>query len=368
MNDEIKEKLKMKIAISQMKNEEDKAMNKKEKFVFKNIGIAACIIASLTEAVFAGNKIIENIWKTPEKIQNITDKITEESKKENITEEQAKEIAINKLKEIGFNTNIINTNHYKEIDSNTIIYRFDTEDNYEISIDGQTGKFNSIWNDNKNQQDCNIEITQDEAIKIANQYYKLFGFKEGEYEITQIYSNNKEGSGKGKGFKIDITYNKKYGDTHNPYEIINIGIESKNKNFDYFVVQNTPFDNNETIITEDEAIQIALEEDKKIETNKIIETKAKKMVVKMNANAYERITNKEKFYEAMQTVNYPNEERNYYNVEDKVRNAWVVVITYEDTYDGDIMRRYTEGQYSYFVDCTTGEIIGGHVMDYTINR
>ena len=35
MSDQIKEKLKMKIAISQIKNEEEKAMNKKEKFVNK---------------------------------------------------------------------------------------------------------------------------------------------------------------------------------------------------------------------------------------------------------------------------------------------------------------------------------------------
>jgi hypothetical protein len=36
-----------------------------------------------------------------------------------------------------------------------------------------------------------------------------------------------------------------------------------------------------------------------------------------------------------------------------------VEITYEDNYDGDIVKRYTEGVYNYFVDCTTGEIIGG---------
>lgn len=368
MNDEIKEKLKMKIAISQIKNEEEKAMNKKEKFVFKNIGIAACVLMSLTGVVFAGSKVIENIWKTPERIENITDQITEDSKKENITEKQAKEVAINKLKEIGFNTNIVNTNHYKDVDSNKIMYRFGTEDNYEISIDGQTGEFYDIWNNNKSRQDVNIEITEDEAKEIANKYCKLFGFKEEEYEITKIWSNNKDGSGKGAGYKIDIEYNKKYGEIYNPYESISIGIESKNKDFDYFRVENIPFDNNETIITEDEAIQIALNEDKKIETNKIVETKAKKMIVKMNADAYERINNKEKYYEAMQTVDYPNEEKNYYNVEDKIRNAWVVVITYEDTYDDNISKRYTEGQYSYFVDCTTGEIIGGHTMDYTYSN
>lgn len=362
MNDKMKEKLRMKIAISQIKNEEEKAMNKKEKFIFKNIGIAACVVVSLTGVVFAGSKVVEKIWKNPEKIENVTDKITEESKKENITEQQAREIAISKLKEIGFNTNIIKTNHYKEIDSNDIIYRFDTEDNYEISIYGKTGEFFDIWNDNINQ-DCNITITEEEAIEEANKYYKLFGFREGEYEITSIYSNNSEGTGKGNGYKFDITYNKKYGEIYNPYEYISISIESKNKDFDYFRVENKQFDNNETIITEDEAIQIAINQDKKIETNKIVETKAKKMVVQMNANAYERINNKEKYYESIQTVDYPNKERNYYKVEDRIRNAWVVVITYEDNFE-DESKRYTEGKYSYFVDCTTGEIIGGHTMDY----
>lgn len=367
MNDKIKNELKMKIAISKIRNEEEKNMNKTGKFIFKNIGIAACTIMVLTGGVFATSKVIENIWKTPKKIENVTEQITEESKKENITEDQAKEIAIQKLEQIGFNTNIINTNHYKEIDSNTIIYRFHTEDNYEISINGQTAEFESIWNFNKNQQDCNIEITEDEAIQIANQYYTLFGFKEGDYEITNIFCNNNRGSGKDSGYKIDITYHKKYGEIYNPYEMISVSIESKNKNFDSFTVKNEPFDNNEIIISKEEAIQIALEEDKKIETNKVVETKAERRIVKMNADAYERINNKEEYYEAMQTVDYPNEGRNYYNIEDKVRNAWVVVLTYEDNFDS-VAERYTEGKYSYFVDCTTGEIIGGYTMDYTLSN
>lgn len=365
-----KNKVKFKIAISKIKEENDIVMENKTKGIFKTVATALAGIVLSTGVVFAGTMVYENIWKTPEKIQlssgdfeEIT-KITEESKKENMTEEKAKEIAINKLKEIGFNHNIVGTNHYKKFDSNTIIYRFDTEDNYEISIDGQTGEFFDIWNNNKNNQDINVTITEEEAKEIANKYYKLFGFKEGEYEISKVWVNNNEGSGKGAGFKIDITYNKKYGDIYNPYESISIGIESKNKNFDYFRVENIPFDNNEIIITENEAINIALKEDEKIETNKVESTKAKLMVVKMNADAYDRINNKDKHYEAMQTPEFPLEERNYYNIEDRVRKAWVVVITYEDNYGDDIVKRYTEGKYSYFVDATTGEIIGGHTLDY----
>ena len=367
MNDDIKKKVKRKIAIHQIKKEQENSIiNGSKKFIFKNIGITIGILISLTGVVFASHKVIETIWEKPEKIDNITDQITAESQEENITEEQAKTIAMNKLKEIKFNTNIISTNHYKELDSNTIMYRFITEDNYEISINGTTGEFYSIWNNN-DIQDRDIEITEDEAKKVADEYYKLFGFKEGEYKITKIWVNNKERTGKDKGFKIDITYNKTYGETYNPYENISIGIESKNKELEYFRVENIPFDNNEIKITKEDAIQIALEEDKKIGTTKIVDTQVKQMIVKMNTDAYDRIHNYEEYYKSMQSQGYNTEDKNYYDIKDKVRNAWVVVITYEDNFD-NVIERYTEGKYSYFIDCTTGEIIGGHSMDYTYSN
>lgn len=365
-----KDKIKTKIAISKIKEENDIVMENKTKGILKMIATGTAGIVFCTGVVFAGTKVIENIWKTPEKIQlssgnfeEVT-KVTEESKKENISEEKAKEIAINKLNEIGFNSNIVRTNHYKQYDSNKIRYSFETEDNYAITIDGQTGEFFEIWNHNKNIQDLNKYISVQEAIETANKYYKLFGFKEGEYEITSVHSNNKNGTDKDNGFKIDIEYCKKYGDLYNEYERISLAIESKNKDIDYFRVDNIPFDNNELVITEDEAINIALKEDEKIETNKVESTQAKLMIVKMNADAYDRINEKDKHYKAMQTVDYPIEERNYYKVDDRVRKAWVVVITYEDNYGEDTVKRYTEGKYSYFVDATTGEIIGGTTMDY----
>ena len=363
-----KNKVKLKIAISKIKEENDIVMEDKKRNIFKTVATATIGILLSTGFVFAGSKVIEKIWKKPEKIQNITYEVTEESKKENITEEKAKEIAINKLNEVGFNANIVGTDHYKEVDSNKIEYRFKTEDGYGIEIDGFSGKFCSFYNDKNNLQDLNIEITEEEAIEAANKYYKLFGLKEGDYELTDIqinaYSDKMKATEKGPGCTFQIAYQKKYGEIYNPYEYVVIVVQSKNKALESIRISEIPFDNNETIITEDEAIQIALNEDKKIESGKVVNTKAKKMIVKMNADAYDRINNKTKHYEAMQTVDYPAEERNYYNVEDKVRNAWVVVLTYEDNFGDDVVKRYTEGQYSYFVDCTTGEIIGGATMDY----
>lgn len=367
-----KNKIKTKIAISKIKEESDIVMEKKTKSVFKTVVTAIAGIILSTGAVFAGTKVYETIWRTPKKIQFSSgnfEEITEESKKENISEEEAKKIAIEKLNQIGFNADIVGTNHYKaEIGSDKIMYRFNTSDNYEITIDGQTGEFCDLWNNNKNIQDRSIEITQDEAISIANKYYKLFGYKEKEYEISRIWSNNNQGSGEGNGYKIDIVYNKKYGELFNPYESIWVSVESKDKDIDCFSVDNIPFDNNEVVVTEQEAVDIALKEDEKIKTNKVESTKAKLMVVKMNADAYDRINNTDKYYKEMQTPNYPVEERTYYKIDDKIRKAWVVVINYEDNFENDVAKRYTEGAYSYFVDSTTGEIIGGHTMDYIYSQ
>lgn len=366
-----KNKVRTKIAISKIKEENDMAIeNRRLKGVFKKVATVMVGIVFSTGVVLAGNKVYEAVWKNPEKIQlSYSDfedntKITEESKKENISEDDAKKIAIDKLKNVGLNYDIVGTNHYKEYDSNKIMYRFDTKDNYEISINGQNGELFDVWNNNKNSQDTSKYMTENQAKELANKYYNLFGYQDGEYEITKVKSVNNEGTGVGPGFRMTVIYNKKYGDVYNPYEYIVITLESKNMSLAMFRVENIPFDNNEVCISESDAINIALKEDEKIDVPKVESTKAELMVVKMNADAYDRINNKEKYYEAMQTPNYPTEERNFYKVDDKVRRAWVVVIKYENNFGEDIAKRYTEGSYSYFVDATTGEIIGGHVLDY----
>ena len=366
-----KNKVRTKIAISKIKEENDMAIeNRRLKGVFKKVATVMVGIVFSTGVVLAGNKVYEAVWKNPEKIQlSYSDfedntKITEESKKENISEDDAKKIAIDKLKNVGLNYDIVGTNHYKEYDSNKIMYRFDTKDNYEISINGQNGELFDVWNNNKNAQDTSKYMTENQAKELANKYYNLFGYQDGEYEITKVKSVNNEGTGVGPGFRMTVIYNKKYGDVYNPYEYIVITLESKNMSLAMVRVENIPFDNNEVCISESDAINIALKEDEKIDMPKVESTKAELMVVKMNADAYDRINNKEKYYEAMQTPNYPTEERNFYKVDDKVRRAWVVVIKYENNFGEDIAKRYTEGSYSYFVDATTGEIIGGHVLDY----
>ena len=61
-NDKIFEKVKMKIAISNVK-EEDIDMKKNRIGFGKGIGIAACLVLSTTGVVFAANQIINKLLK-----------------------------------------------------------------------------------------------------------------------------------------------------------------------------------------------------------------------------------------------------------------------------------------------------------------
>ncbi len=63
MEDEIMKKLKLKIAISEIKKESDIAMNRKRKFVNPKIGIAACACLVLTTGVVFGKDIEHYIKK-----------------------------------------------------------------------------------------------------------------------------------------------------------------------------------------------------------------------------------------------------------------------------------------------------------------
>lgn len=367
-NNKIFEKVKMKIAISNVK-EEDIVMNKsKLNIIAKGIGIAACIALSMTGVVFASSKIIESIWKNPEKV-NPTYEIIDEIRKKNITIDEAKEVAINKLEEVGFNSNIIKQEERKTYNNENIDYLFTTETEYEITIEGSTGQFFAIRNCKEFKQDENKAYTLEEAKEIADKYFKQFGFDKDGFEFTKVQvdvgPDVKKGGEQTRGSRLEVRYNKKYDNQISSSQYVNIvldtGLEDR---FESIMTKNEPFENNEYIITKDEAVSKAKEYDKNITDMKIAETKAEKKIVKINDKAYSRMQNYKEFYEPMQNENFDNSKYNYYAVDEKLRNAWVVVLKYDDKYFTDnVVKRYSEGAFTYYVDATTGEIIGGEILD-----
>lgn len=389
MNDKIKEKLKMEIAISQIKNEEKKAMNKKEKIVFKNIGIAACVLMSLTGVALASSKVIEKVFKEPKKYESYNEileeraeiqgsqEVTQEDETKSIDIEQAVTEANDILNKFGYeNQEFV----VKELKKNYVLgadlsYLLATNKNLnkgiQVDINAKNGKCVGICDqDLWNKKVISDSISKEEAIEKSEEIYKLFGLKENEYKLKQI-----EG---GPDAKYDgenpntwnITYAKTYDGAFNFFERLEMYFGIKDGKLliynVYIANDHIEFNNNEIVISKEDAKKIALEEDKKITDNEVDFTITNLEIRQVNSWIYLLEQNGGKYPDSKQEkledgtiVTYPQ----YRTVENRARKVWVVNIHYKQGEpDPNNEKKYNSK--SIFVDCTTGEVVGGADESY----
>lgn len=389
MSDQIKEKLKMKIAISQIKNEEEKAMNKKEKFVLKNIGIAACILMSLTGVVFAGSKVIEKVFKEPKKYESYNElleeyrqiqgsqEVTQEDETKAVDMEQAVAEANNVLNKFGYESQNFAV---KELKKNYILganlaYCFatnkDLNKGIQVDINAENGKCVGICDKNLwNKKIITDPISKEEAIEKSEEIYKLFGLKEDEYKLKQI-EGGPEAKYDGENPNTwNITYAKTYDGAFNYFERIEMYFGIKDDKLLLYSVyvknEHVEFNNNEIVISKEDAKKIALEEDKKITDNDVDFTIINLEIRQVNSWIYLLEQNGGKYPDFKQekledgtTVTYPQ----YRTVENRARKVWTVNIHYKKGKpDSNNEKKYNTK--SIFVDVTTGEIIGGADESY----
>lgn len=389
MNDKIKEKLKMEIAISQIKNEEKKAMNKKEKFVFKNIGIAACVLMSLTGVALASSKVIEKVFKEPKKYESYNEmleecaeiqgsqEVTQEDETKSIDIEQAVTEANNILNKFGYENQEFAV---KELKKNYVLgadlsYLLATNKNLnkgiQVDVNAKNGKCVGICDEDLwNQKIISDPISKEKAIEKSEEIYKLFGLKENEYKLKQI-----EG---GPDAKYDgenpntwyITYAKTYDGAFNYFERLEMYFGIKDGKLliynVYIANDHIEFNNNEIVISKEDAKKIALEEDKKITDNEVDFTITNLGIRQVNSWIYLLEQNGGKYPDSKQEkledgtiVNYPQ----YRTVENRARKVWVVNIHYKQGEpDPNNEKKYNSK--SIFVDCTTGEVVGGADESY----
>lgn len=221
-----------------------------------------------------------------------------------------------------------------------------------ITVDAQTGEFRSLSIPTTGR---NIKgrSTKEEALQVANDILYKYQKDAQNYEIVKL--NNNMGTEE-DSYIWYATFEKKYDKLYNHYEFINIGwIPGTNEIYQY-VIENKKYENNPEEITKDDAIRVAVQKDKEIEPDaQIKEIKADIRIEKMNSDAYVRDKYKDKYYE--QKIISDDEEKIYYVTEDRVRKVWVVTLEYDDIYNKVLY-------YTYYIDATTGEIIGGLDSDY----
>lgn len=363
LSNRILEKVQDRIAIFQFEKEDNNMKRSTKKFA-NIVAILIMIVGLSVGTVYAGNVIYEKIWKEPTKLDVKDDEITDEIIGKNVTEEYAKKVAQDKLIQVGLeNEEIIGTDHYRLSGTDAVDYRFIT-DNWAITIDGQTGEFSNLL---LNTYDKSVEeytMSRNEAITVAKEYYKKLGYQEGEYELAELVPLWDYGEDHGENYSGNYSarFYKKYGDLYNMGERVWIEFYAKDHKLHGYSVGNSKCEDNAIKITKEEAIQIATNEDRKVENRPIIRTNAELKIRSMNGNAYARLNNTEEYYKPRIPNDGTIRESITYKTDGRIRKVWVVVFEYSDE-GTDIVDKVTKGQYSYFVDATTGEIIGGETSD-----
>ena len=351
-------KSQMKIAVSKFE-EEDKKMPKRN---LPKLVATFVLTTTVTGGVVyaTGNTIYDKIWKQPESY-NITQNVTDEEKAKCISEEEAENIGNSYLKKIGLNDETIqNLGLTKEFISNENVWSMSSE-KATLTIDGETGKIKSVniptW---EYKIPYNYGITREEARNVAKELLQKYKPEDdkGEYELISLKRNNEKDE---EAYIWYADFYKRYGDLINPEERISIGwVPTINGLYSLNIESNT-YEDNEQKISKEDAIKIVTEKEKQIEQNKTIkDTRAEIRIKQMNENVYLRENFKEEYENG--TLNMEKTGENTYKLKDdavmykteeRVRKVWCVVVIYnlDEPYQG----------YTYYVDSTTGEIIGGQL-------
>lgn len=347
----------------------DKNITTNNKFI--KVLATSCIGIILTSSiVFAGYTIYEKIWKEPIKYDINQEKpavISEEEKENLISEDEIKLKGTKFLKDLGYDDKEIkkidlNRSYSNESNSYYALY---TENEYNqtnsnkniginINFNAETGNFEYFINNEFDEIISNLEkISKEMAIDIAKNTLNNIGYSTNDYEIKSCNNIN--------GNEWNIYFSRSYNGIYNRYDEFQITFGVINN---HIVVRsinglvNDKFENNEFIISEEEAKNIAQSKEKEFSNQPIIQITAEKSIEKMNTFIY--------------CLENNIEDQFSIKVDDRIRNVWIIKIEHEKTpqntdetlSDMEYVKRYMSKKY--FIDATTGEIIGGEQAKFNL--
>ena len=376
MNDEelqnkIIEKVQDKIAIFELKKE-DKKMKQYSK---KIANIAATVVITIGLSVgtaYAGTVIYEKIWKEPTKvsqeeldkeIEKIKEPITAKEKEEMISEEKAIEISNEILQTLGYEriafkeVNIVrgydSKNHY------ILSTETDSTKGIVINLNAVNGAFEYFCdNDIISKNIICDDISEEDAKNIASDIYKKLNIIQ-ENDIYEIMSAKKQtmASGSDTNDMWQVSYAKKYNNTFDKDTAFSTAFSVVDEKVMIYIIKGKSednFENNSITLSKENAIEIAVTKEKEFSSLEISEVSAYLSIEKMNIFIY-----------ALEN-NIKNDDGEY-QLDDIDRNVWVVEIKHnKDSKPRDAELETVKQLYNkkYFIDSTTGEIIGGEQSEF----
>lgn len=380
------------------------ALNNKTKI--KKIEIRSMIKAIITfmmgvlltgGVVFAATTTYEKIWKEPKKYDSYEEYqeklkndgkiymesvvITDDDIEKVESDEQAKQKAAEVMQLFGYDSSKIKTVELKKgyLESSKLTYVVRTSIvNYgiEVDIDAETGKFESFMN-NDMMYNYNSyvpdKLEELEVKEYAKDIYQKLGYKEGVYEIGNI-REIAHCFGDQSVTEWEVEYYKKGRYIANDTDklVLVFLVENgkiKINNFAHWKDSEYQYQDNNIEITEEKAIEIAKEKDKIIADKEIEDINAELKIGRMNSFVYlqEQSQGTDDGTRTKQEGNTSITYNTYEETEKIARNVWSVWITYKKVEDyhtaksNDEMNRMFKEALGrvYYVDATSGEIIGG---------
>ena len=364
------EKSQMKIAISEFKKEE-KNMSKINKFS-KYVAMILIVLGLGTGIVYATTNIYEKIWKEPESYTHEEminelppEEISEEEKKNLISEEEAKTKAIEILEKLGYRNQTINRIELKRgYDENVNSYymvktKWGYEEGLMVQLNANGGDFIAFNDmDLKYKHLTTQELSNEEISNVAKDVYSRLEIKEGEYILTKTSVENYSFENQ-TNILLGANFYKYYDGIANKNESFNVSFMISDGQIylnSAMINKDNSYQNNPLTITKEEAINIAKNKEQELSPHEITNITSELSIEKMNPFIYQLENNKYNVTGSM-------EDEIYYKTENIARKVWKIKIEH-NVDDKDYIENYNkyikEGMSKfYFVDATTGEIIGG---------
>ena len=364
------EKSQIKIAVSEFKEEEN-TMPKINK-ITKSVATILVILGLGTGVVLATTNLYEKIWKEPksyteeEMINELPPaEVTEEEKKELITEDEAKVKGLEILEKLGYENQTINRIELKRGYDETVdsYYMIKTKWGYEeglmVQLNAKGGDFIAFNDMNLKYRHLDSQVLDDKEIaKISTDVYNKLEIEEGKYTLSKTSAQDYSFENQTNKL-LGANFYKYYDGIANKNESLSISFMWHNgKTYlnSILINNDNTYQNNPVVITEEEAINIAKNKEQELSPHEITNVTSSLSIEKMNAFIYQLENDK---YNVTGTM----EDETYYKTENITRKVWKVKVEHNvDEKDYIDYNKYIkEGMNKYYyVDATTGEIIGGN--------
>lgn len=331
----------------------------------------------------------EKVWKEPKKFNsyeeyvefnksnsiNVDAPLTNEEKALIITKEEAKQKAKEILEIYEYKNPYIGNPvlHKNWVEFADIVYVVKVNNAITIYIDAINGNIVGFYDESLFFNEITIdEITEEKAIDIAKDLYKKTGFNENEYKLVSISTGQHYHSSVGR-----IIWSAKFlrisdEKVLNKYDNVYVSfIVSNDKVHIYVINTRNSLKNNledhPIIITQEKAIEIAKQQDRKIEKEEIEYINARLELNQVNGFVWlQEKSNGEEDGHEYHTIMPDGENSNiatavtypvYYYEKPIIRKTYLVEIKYKNKLED----KHALGRV-YYVDVTTGEIIGGDYL------